>query len=86
MLTTWCWNTGVLITGTEDVLDKPKTASEATIGYNAADDNMAAKSDETPNQKEPILLVPHSLPLLAEQDKYTTPGSYIIYSYICMWV
>ena len=70
-------------------MDEPKTAtisSEATIGYNAADDNVAAKSDETPNQKEQILVVPHSLLLLAGEDKHTTQGSCIIYIYVCMYV
>ena len=67
-----------LIAGNENILDEPKTSaanSETTITHNAVSDNMATKTDETPNH---IKTMPVVLPSLAEQDKHTTPGSCIM--------
>ena len=73
----------LLTIANEDTLDEPKTStasSETTLTNTVVSDGLVAKSDETPNCIKPIPVTSNSLPSLslAEQEKHTITGSYVI--------
>ena len=70
-------DTDVVITGNKNILDEPETSApnlKTTISCSVVSDSMITKSDETPSHIKPI---PVTLPSLTEQDKHTTPGTWL---------